>query len=165
MAVVNTSVFLEQDKRTILPWTIIQVVEESHSFADFFADVIRPRCSLACQLVSAFVGPCKSSLDPVDTTLQMVPVLNSFGQFLKYIVEFNESDQNSVHTSLSIDGCGSIGVRQPNMDFVTPVNVRNRKDQLYNDLISFFKSHDALLESDEVVPLGKELVKTIRDVL
>ena len=39
MAVVNTSVFLEREKRTIVSWTIVQVPEQYHSFADFFTEV------------------------------------------------------------------------------------------------------------------------------
>ena len=161
MAVVNTSVFSEQTKRTILPWTIVQLVEESHTFDDFFMEVIKPRMNCSdCQLLSASIGPDKLSLDPVDIGLQVLPVLHSFGRFLKYYVEIQEDPiiPNDTVSVGSIDGVCRLA-------FVSPVMVRNKKDQLYNDLIDLFVSHNALLRENEVVPFGKELVTCLRDVL
>ena len=161
MAVVNTSVFSEQTKRTILPWTIVQLVEESHTFDDFFMEVIKPRMNCSdCQLLSASIGPDKLSLDPVDIGLQVLPVLHSFGRFLKYYVEIQEDPiiSNDTVSVGSIDGVCRLA-------FFAPVTVRNKKDQLYNDLIDLFVSHNALLRENEVVPFGKELVTCLRDVL
>ena len=54
MVVVNTSVFSEQTKQTIRPWTIVQLVEESHMFSDVFMEIIKPRMNYSdCQLLSA----------------------------------------------------------------------------------------------------------------
>ncbi len=162
IAVVNTSVFCEQTKRTVLPWTICQLPEESHTFDDFFNEVVKYRLPSDCRLLSASIGPTKTSLDPVDTSLAVIPVINSFGRFLKYFVELCQDDSGRLLEGTrdsSVSSCSSI------LAFVTPVNVRNKKDQLYNDIISLFVSHNGLLEQDEVEPLGKELVKTLRDVL
>ena len=110
-------------------------------------------------LTSASVGPDKVSLDQVDISLQVLPVLHSFGRFLKYCVEIED-------LSVSNDSAvGPIDPVQSPLCFVTPVIVRNRKDQLFNDLIDLFVSHDALLKENEVGKFGKELVACLRDIL
>ena len=81
ISVVNTSVFCEQTKRTVLSWTICQLPEESHTFDDFFYEVVKHRLPSDCQLLSASTGSTKTSLDPVDTSLAVLPVINSFGRF------------------------------------------------------------------------------------
>ena len=162
MAVINTSVFSEQYRRTILPWTIVQLKEESHTFSEFFLEAIAPRLSTReSKLLSAYVGPEKTSLDPVDTSLAVLPVVNSFGRFLRYYVEIDEGSVLSCETtsglvSPSPSASGS---------FVSLVNVRNKKDKLYNDIATFFISRRALFIDDEAVSYGKELVTTLRDVL
>lgn len=84
---VNTSVFCRTSKTTILPWTIVQF-ESSHTIRDFFDTAIKPRLSyIDCTLLSALVGPDKSSLDSVDISITLLPVINSFGRFLKYCVD------------------------------------------------------------------------------
>ena len=60
-----------------------------------------------------------------------------------------------MNTILAVSSFSSI------LAFATLVNVRNKKDQLYNDIIS----HLHLKMQDEVEFLGKKLVKTLRDVL
>ena len=103
MTVVNTSVFSESSKRTILPWTIVQFLKESHSFTDFFIDVVKPRMisNADCQIISASVGPDKTSLDQVDISLQILSVLHLFGRFLKYFVKIEEDV--SVSSDSTID--------------------------------------------------------------
>lgn len=165
MAVANTSVFAKQTKRTILPWTIIWLPEESHTIADFFSEAIKPRIAHECQLISACVGPAKVSLDPVDVSLQILPVLNLFGRFVKYNADISNGS-NLLDDTLCHNNDPFISdSAHKGPEFVTPINARNRKDKLFNDLISLFVSHNALFEKDEVVPLGKELVLAIRNIL
>ena len=92
MAFLNTSVFCNLSKHTLSPWTIVQLQGDSHTFSDFFQDVIKLKLRniTDCRLVSAHVGPEKASLDLVDTSFLVLPVLNSFGRFLKYSVEGDE---------------------------------------------------------------------------
>lgn len=91
----NTSVFCHASKTTILPWTIVQLKEENHTFCDFFENSIRSRLLHDCRLLSAHIGPEKYSLDPVDTNIPVLPVITSFGRFLKYHVEGEESMQSA----------------------------------------------------------------------
>ena len=71
--IVNTCVFSELNKTTIFPWTIVEVTEPAHTFVDFFNMSILPRLpspsAAVYELKSAFVGPQKTLLDPVDSSL------------------------------------------------------------------------------------------------
>lgn len=146
----------------------MQLKEECHTFNDFFLERVKPRLETSnCNLMSAYVGPQKSSLDPVDINLTVLPVLSSFGRFLRYHVEFNE---DPFCTELNVPG--SSGTRGSDSDqpsvrlgMMSQVNVRNKKDLLYNDLISLFVSHNALFTEEEIKVEGKMLVTTLRDIL
>lgn len=149
MAVINTTVFCDQSKRTVLPWTILQLKEESHTFDDFFLEIVKPRLETPhCKLLSTYIGSQKSSLDPVDTDLIVLPVVSSFGRFLKYHVECCE---DSLRVELEVPG--------------PSVNVRNKKDLLYNDLISLFLSLNSVFAEEEIKVEGKMLLTTLRDIL
>ncbi len=164
MAMINTSVFCEQSRRTVLPWTIMQLSEESHTFNDFF-EIIKPRLvSRNCKLVSAYIGPEKYSLDPVDINLEIVAVVSSFGRFLKYCVETYSDDPVVSENEGHVPGPSGTDDQQ-HLGFVAPVIIHNRKDKLYNDLIELFVSNNALLKEEEVNIEGKLLIKTLRDVL
>ena len=162
MAVVNTCVTDFSTKRTLLPWTIMLLGEESYTFNDFFTVSVMPRIpevTTSCRLLSAYVGPKKNdaSLDFVDVHLHVLPVITSFGRFLKYHVEYENS---TVATEIEMTTDSS--AQHTAHRFVTPlVNVRNKREKLFNDLISLFVSHNALLEDHEVDTLGNELVTTI----
>jgi hypothetical protein len=168
MIVVNTSVYCEQSKQTIMPWTILDLREESYSFNDFFSEVIMPKLSHRhCRLLSAHIGPDKFSLDPVDVTLTVITVVVSFGRFVKYYVESYDvpiTSDEVIGQGASAQALFGAHDSQP-LAFVEQINVRNRKDKLYNDLIEFFISRKALLSESEVCEEGKMLVTTLRDVL
>ena len=71
-----------------LNWTILSVENELWSIKDFFDCSVKPRLRSAVNTssVTACVGSDKSSLDSVDTDLQLVLVIKSFGHFLKSIL-------------------------------------------------------------------------------
>ena len=90
LGLVNACVFSEQNHRTLLPWTILQVSEPGYTFTDFFDVSVLPRIpgrSTTTYVVnSVYVGPGKNSLDAVDVSLCVLPVISSFGRFVKYCV-------------------------------------------------------------------------------
>ena len=162
MTMVNASVFCHLTWRTIFPWTILQVKEDSHTFQQFFDDTIRPNLeSRVNALISAHIGPEKSSLDPVEThAARMIPVITSFGRFVKYFVESEDVStlsESQTHEDLISD----------NLTFLPPIiiTVKNKKDQLYNDIIELFVSCNALFFDSELQDFGKKLVGTLCDIL
>lgn len=97
-------------------------LEESHTFNDFFMEITKSRMNYSdCQLLSASLGPDKISLDPVDMSLQVLPVLHSFGRFLKHYVEVQEDPimPNDTASVGSIDGVCRLA-------FVTPVSSKQK---------------------------------------
>lgn len=164
-AFMNTSVFCHSSKTTVLPWTIVQLKEETHTFKEFFDCTIKPRLNVSCTLLSALVGPEKSSLDLVDTSIQVLPVLSSFGKFLKYNIEAERCNDLESQCSLSQSSEGTACSESGRMGFLSPIRVKNKKDALFNDLVAMFVSHKALLWEDEINSHGKKLISTLRDVL
>ena len=87
--------------------------------------------------------------------------VTSFGRFLKYYVETYEepvvSEEGRVARPTEFDDPLQLHPL-PNLGFVAPINVRNKKDQLHNDLVDFFVSHNAVLTEDEINVNGKRLL-------
>jgi hypothetical protein len=171
-------VFSSNVKKTLLPWTILQIQEEEYTFIDFFNLTIKPRIE-DCELVSAHIGPQKGSLDPVDSQLLIQPTVASFGRFIKFCVDSritNEGEEASVSNPappLNAFDVLMFAARSRNPRpavietyFVQKVNERNNKDKLYNNIISFMSARDLSFRSvDEVKSIGVELVRLLRDVL
>ena len=156
MHLVNTSVV--SSSRTLLPWTIIQIKEEEHSVSDFFLMNLKPKISdYNCELMSAFIGQDKNSLDEVDISLPIVPVISSFGRFLRYSVEI-ESHDNSAQTVSELPSNMSLIVNT-----VHPMNQRNNKDKLYNDVLSFLVSAQLMVQHSEVLSI-KKFISLLRDI-
>ena len=142
MTVPNLSKFL-------LPWTITQF-SDSCSVLEFFDETVKPRLDDNCFFHSALVGKEKHLLDLVDVNLPLVAVVPAFGQYLQYKVN-SETDAVIVpkeNFSLSFPG---------------PIAERNRKDALYNKIISFFNSSSVGLLEEEM-SLGNKLLITLRDI-
>ena len=87
MALVNTCV-ISTMRQHYLNWTILSVENELWSIKDFFDCSVKPRLRSAVNTssVTACVGSDKSSLDSVDTDLQLVLVIKSFGHFLSILL-------------------------------------------------------------------------------
>lgn len=143
---ISTSV-IANDQRYLLPWTITRFSDTS-SVIDFFLETVKPRLENDCCLLqSALVGHDKHSLDLVDISLPLIAVVSSFGRFLQFKITLPNNDVSmslaeNVDTSLS---------------FIQPINERNRKDTLYNRVISFFNSSSVGLLEEEMLS-GKKLV-------
>ena len=92
----------------------------------------------------------KHLLDLLDVNLPLVAVVPAFGQYLQYKVN-SETDAvifPKENFSLSFPG---------------PIAERNRKDALYNKIVSFFNSSLVGLLEEEM-SLGNKLLITLRDI-
>ena len=168
--------FCEQTKKTIFPWTIIEVSESEHTFLDFFEECILPRIAGSStaiyELKCTHVGTSKTLLDPVDPSLYVLPVIKSFGRFLKYCV--NTAAESVSHRTLNafdilMDAATRISSSSNTAsnlrEFVNPVNERNKKDKLFNDIAKFLESKGLKFTSDEIDTNGKALVVLLCDIL
>ena len=148
MALVNTCV-ISTMKQHYLNWTILSVKNELWSIKDFFDCSVKPRLRSAVNTssVTACVGSDKSSLDSVDTDLQLVLVIKSFGHFLKYIVDSDPSAATVMEESIPYS---SLPPDTNSFALVKLIREKNKKDKLFNDLVTFFQSQSVFIKSNEV---------------
>ena len=170
MAIVNVSVACLSTKWTLFPWNIVSASEPEHSFRDFFYKSIQPHIpstsELSYDLVHAAVGANKEKMDKVDLDLPVIPVVESFGRFLKYSV--NEKGSSAGTSSMTRNAFEVLPASQRSLhgkQLPDSVQERNRKDKLYNDLFHLLGSKKLKLQSSEIHSFGERLVKALRDTL
>ena len=112
----------------------------------------------------AAVGANKEKMDKVDLDLPVITVVKSFGRLLKYSV--NEKGSSAHTSSMTRNAFEVLLASQQSLhgkQLPDPVQERNRKDKLYNDLLLGLKK--LKLQSSEVHSFGERLVKALRDTL
>lgn len=127
---VNCSVFCVVRNKTILPWTIQQIQDIELSFSEFFKQRVEGRiCDVPVDLVSACAGNSKESLDEVDLSLHIQPVVIQFGHFVKYNIRSHLSEVNSHCVAAESNTQLDIGGYFPN----ERIPVHNNKDTLFKE--------------------------------
>ena len=111
----------------LLLWTITRF-NDSCSVMEFFNESFKPRFESDRQLHSAYVGQEKHLLDLVDVNLPLAAIVPAFGRYLQYKV--NDDDVAAAVVNESIP-----------LLLPETVHERNRKDILYNQIISFLTLH------------------------
>ena len=113
-----------------------------------------------------WVGSTKETLDMVgDHGLSINDVTQSFGQFLKYYVssivcEDLPPARNAFQVMFAAQQ------RLNSVKFPPIISVWNKRDELYNDLLSLLKSKDLHWESEEVQSeTATRAIQTLRDAL
>ena len=98
------------------------------------------------------VGKNKESLDVVgDYDVLISDVIQCFGRYLKYHLRGTSPPQQSQHTR--VDAFSIMMAAQRSLDakrFPPDVVERNKRDALYNGLLSFLKSKNLRWEVEEV---------------
>ena len=162
---VNTCVLLLPQKR---PWTTSQVPESEYTFSDFFRLDICPTLpgnsssdpTQLYELLSSHVGPSKDSLDLVDLSLPINPVIDSFGRFLKYCVNINEDFESTCatitnHSALDVILSSSISTKQQTTVQENQYNLESIQVVEQNKKISFTR-HCTIFVSRGLSFLSKE---------
>ena len=153
LPLVTTSVVSSSDNSIVLPWTIIQF-DELYSVADFFTMTIKPRLEIdECLLQDARVGQAAHLLVLVDMNLPLMAIIPTFGRFLQFKVSISDP------TKVTVDS----NEPQEVALYILVIPERNRKDALYNKIVSFFKSTSLGLLEEEISS-GKKLISCLRDV-
>lgn len=150
MNLVTTSVI--NGYKFLMPWTITNF-NESFSVLEFFNETVKPRLDVECLLLSALVGQERHTLVLVDVNLPLFAIVPEFGRYLQYKVQ---STDDGVATATGIDESFSLSLPEP-------MRERNRKDVLYNQIISFFNSSSVGWLQDEIA-LANKLLITLRDI-
>ena len=98
---VNTSVL--SDNKTLLPWSIIRLNNESHTIEEFYKECVEFRLEGASfQISSAYVGHDRNILDSVELSLPILSVVSSFGLYLRYLVVSCSPDVAPVATYIRL---------------------------------------------------------------
>uniref|UniRef100_A0A1X7UNI3 Uncharacterized protein n=1 Tax=Amphimedon queenslandica TaxID=400682 RepID=A0A1X7UNI3_AMPQE len=165
LSLVNTSV-VSATNETLVRWSILEVPEEVQTIEQFFRRGVLARIaeddSCHCDLLSAYIGRDRETLDHVDLNLPIVPVVVSFGPFLKFVVRMKES--LSAGLAITEPAAGqSPGAPAPSTVFVKATNPRNKKDHLFNNIAAFLESSSAGVFESEL-SLGNKLVVLLRDI-
>ena len=158
----------------------MSVDEKDHSFLDFFEHSIRPRIptwskvSLSLHVVKAEVGNCKdtSKMDSVDLNLTITLVVETFGRFVKYSVQENdESPHPDIVQSSGVKRRNAFEIlmtSQRSLQCKTlpdPVQEKNKKDKLYNNILSLLELKKLKVEYSEIQRFGDRLVRALCDTL
>ena len=175
---INVCVACLTSKTTLLPWNIVSANDREHSFRGFYDSCIQHRIRSdqegTYELVRAELGSCKEKLDQVDLDLPVITVVESFGRFLKYLVEEqNEMDGASCNSTASrrnafdvlMNSQRALQRSMMSRKLPEPVDERNKKDKLFNDLLTFMESKHLQLGYDKILSFGQRLVKTLCDTL
>lgn len=172
MAILNVSVVCLSTKTTTLPWNIVCASESEHSFRNFFEQSIRP-CIPSTSIVSLIivkveVGTSKDKLDLVDLNLVIGRVVESFGRFVKYSVRKKELSPCPVTSDVKRNAFEVLMDSQRSLQskkLPDPVEERNRKDRLYNNILHLLEFKRLQLECSEVHCFGDRLVRALCDTL
>lgn len=116
------------------------------------------------ELVHAELGSCKEKLDRVDLELPVIAVVESFGRFLKYLVkEQQDKGETSSNTAsrpnafeILMNSQRALQRSVMSRKLPEPVDERNKKDKLFNDLLTLMESKNLQLEYDEVQSFGQD---------
>jgi len=137
--------------RTHIPWTVVQV-EDGLTFVTLFHKILagsHPRLQVDEQLSRStldkvFVGHTKESLSVVDEKLVVNDVCSTFGSHIKYSVQQQLTVQEAgvPQSSQTLRNAFSVlmsssRARESQKKLPPRVQVRTKKDQLFNDLVSF----------------------------
>ena len=124
---VDTSV-ITSDSRIILPWTIIQF-NDSYSIMEFFHEGVKFRLEDDDCVLHAALLDMKSICLIMWICHYPLLLLSSFGKYLQYKVDRPNSIISAARHNEEIS-----------LSFIESVTERNKRDALYNNIVSFFTS-------------------------
>ena len=131
-------------------------------------NTVKPRVMSECgHALSVYVGLNKDSLDCVnDENLSLVLVIKSFGHFMKYHVMVEDSMLALPACLTGQESPGSFMSAGPSSGITIEfIQERNKKDKLFNDIISFLSRHGAFFNDSSELKSAKKLIHILRDIL
>ena len=139
--------------RTHITWTVVQI-EGGLTFVTLFHKILggaHPRLLVDEQLSystldKVFVGQSKDSMSVVDDKLVIDDVCSMFGSHIKYLVQLQVTVQDAPQSSHTLRSAFTIlmsssRAMQSEKKLPPRVQVRTKKDQLYNDVVAFFEKN------------------------
>ena len=173
MAEQLVSIQIASSNRCIVPWSVV-IVNHMDTFEGLFQSLkagkytIVPPSELLNQATidAVSVGKDKSSMSLVGKDMNVCDVCRSFGSFVKLHVEQQRPDAPSSNT----DTPDAFAILMANQRLLSSpalpdrLQERNKKDKLYNDLISLVDGMGLKWQSGEVKS-GKSFLITLTNTL
>lgn len=159
--------------RPVVPWSIIEVNDEDRTFEGLFDivkagyfDVVTVSDELRrARLLKSFVGVKADSLMAASNTQYVVRICTQFGSFVKMSVEIVNWNPGpiQVRNAFTVLMDSQRQLQHGNNGLPFPKTVRDSRDRMYNDLITFLREFGVKWNDPEVngVPLLKCLTKTL----
>ena len=94
---VMVSVFCRSRHSLVMPWKILQIGEPGRTVEQFFHDVawakIQSTNSTTTELISAYLGRSKESLDEVELSIRLDLAVATYGGYLRYVISQPERNE------------------------------------------------------------------------
>ena len=122
------------------------------------------------QISDVFVGSSQErTMVYVSPDLSLSPIVVQFGKYLKVIVLLEEVDPQPPTQTLPVRNAFEV-MAQAQKDrakrrFPSPIEQRTKKDQLYNDLLSFCEENQMGCIGEEVDSLAITFLRSLTDIL
>ena len=152
--------------RLIYPWKILTVENSGSTVSQFYEDVVLNDLQNvepgSLELSAAFLGKSKVSMDAIALSVPIGMAIQSFGAFLWYNV--NEipvalpQPRNAFEVLMSSQ-------RQLARTLPQRKHPRNKKDELYNDLLTLLEEKGLYFLSSDGESAGHNLVRVLTDLL
>ena len=113
------------------------------------------------------VGQSKDELYVIgDCRLNVNDVTQSFGKFLKYYIKAPAKEEPSPPVRNAFEIMFSAQISLATVKYPRVVTVHNKRDEMFNDLLSLFKSKELYWRSEEVHSgTATRAIQTLRDAL
>ena len=96
-SLVIVCVFCRSRHSLLMPWKILQIGEPGRTVEQFFYDValakIQSTSSTTIELISAYLGRSKESLDEIELSIQLDLAVATYGGYLRYVISQLEPKQ------------------------------------------------------------------------
>ena len=151
-------------------WTILCTDESGLTVQQFYDDKITGELQKhgvvsEMQLESAFLGKSKDSLDKIDLSLPLDSAIHLFGPFLRYQT-CEQPQLRQVPAARDAFSVLMANRKQQSLPGLPEsVQVRTKKDRLYNDFLELLKEEHVLFPAGDVNSSSKNFVKTAVDCL
>ena len=156
----------------LYPWKITSSLVSSVTIRGYYHDALEKNLKKPnLRLCKGYLGKSRESLDLIDLDINLQEAVESFGAFIKYVVEDGlvggttpliEQCINNAFTVLMDSQRLHCQRRCPSK---IEKEKKTKKDIMYNDIISLFEEHGLKWKSSEVAGVGVSLAQALTECL
>ena len=165
---VMVSVFCRSRHSLVMPWKILQIGEPGRTVEQFFHDVawtkIQSTSSTTIELISAYLGRSKESLDEIELSIRLDLAVATYGGYFRYVI--SQTERNEPKQAVNAFAMLMASQRQLCQQRLPEKRTEhNSRDRLYNAILDLLSEKKLSFPSDEVDHSGVNLVKSLQECL